>query len=181
MAVIIYTTGDGKAYTAGDGTLLVIQNPMLLVVDRTSEDVDRWKELKAKGWARMTAGERLEWSSPMKGAYNHTDLNRVEEAVQYLADRLTANGFRFYPEVKTSWTPTDYPSEKDMERYYGNVKAIRGLISVYSTTPPAPTTDKRLNYQMANDLEKILVDVNDLLDKMEKTWLYSGDIFCGEV
>jgi len=152
-----------------------------LITDRTSQDVERWNELRKKGWEGLSEEERAEWASAMKGAYNHTDLNRVEGAVQYIAERLTANGYIFRPEVKTSWTLRELPTRADFDRYFENVKILRGMLSTYSTTPLAPTTKRKLDYQMANDLEKILVDIDDLITKMEQSWLYSNDIFCGEV
>ena len=152
-----------------------------LITDRTEADVERWKKLHEKGWKNLTEDERAEWVCSMKGSYNHTDMNRVESAVKHLSERLTADGYIFHPEVKTSWVVRDKPLRADMERYFRNVKTLRGLLSVYDTTPDAPSTAKKLNYQMANDLEKIIVDVNDLTDKMEQAWLYSDDIFMGEV
>ena len=154
---------------------------MNLIWDRTQADVDRWKALRDKGWQAMTDEERAEWLTSMKGAYNHTDMNRVEQAVEYLSERMRSVGCIFHPEVKTTWTVQDKPQKVDFERYCQNVKTLRDLLTVYSTTPQAPTTTKKLDYQMANDLEKILVDVNDLINKMEKTWFYSNDVFCGEV
>lgn len=154
---------------------------MNLITDRTAIDVERWKKLQEKGWQGLTEDERAEWVSPMKGSYNYTDMNRVESAVKHLSERLTANGYIFHPEVKTTWIVRDKPLQADMERYFQNVQTIRELLSVYSTTPQAPTVSKKFDYRMANDLEKILVDVNDLTNKMEQTWLYSDDIFIGEV
>ena len=52
-----------------------------LITDRTTQDVERVKALQAKAWQDMTEEEKVEWLSPLKGSYNYTDLNRVEEAV----------------------------------------------------------------------------------------------------
>ena len=152
-----------------------------LITDRTAQDVELWKKLRDKGWQKLTEDEQAEWISALKGAYNYTDMNRVESAVKYLSDRLTANGYIFHPEVKTTWVVQDKPLRTDFDRYFQNVNILRGLLTVYSTTPKAPTTAKKLDYQMANDLEKILVDVEELTTKMEQTWLYSNDVFLGEV
>lgn len=56
-----------------------------LITDRAQSDVTRLKELKAKGWANMTEAERNEYLASI-GAYNATDINRVSEAEQYLAE-----------------------------------------------------------------------------------------------
>ena len=61
-----------------------------LVTDRTQADVERVRELAAKGFAAMTAAEQAEWLTGMKGAYNAADLNRVGIALNYLAARLSS-------------------------------------------------------------------------------------------
>lgn len=73
-----------------------------LITDRTQADVDRVLTLSAKGWAAMTAAEREEFEAGMKGAYNATDLNRVNAAMEYLESRLVAMGYTggYYQRVK---------------------------------------------------------------------------------
>ena len=64
-----------------------------LITDRTQSDVSRWSQLKAKTLSGMTAEELSEWNAGMKGAYKHTDLNRVNEAMKYLQNRLRGYGY----------------------------------------------------------------------------------------
>ena len=65
-----------------------------LVYDRTQADVDRVFTLKNKiltgGLTALTAEERTEYMAGMKGAYNYTDMNRVGQAVSYIANRMTS-------------------------------------------------------------------------------------------
>ena len=152
-----------------------------LIYDRTASDVNRWRELKNKGWGSMTAMEKAEWLTALKGCYNHTDMNRVEQAVELLSARLSAGGYITSPTVKTNWTVTSMPLQTDWERYYRNVQTVRNVLAVHDTTPPAPTTKNRLTYQTANNIEKILADVNALVGNMEQAWVYAGDIFAAEV
>lgn len=172
---------DANIVNFAETHIVPVNTPVEMITDRSSADVLRWKELQRKGFASMTAEERAEWLSPMKGSYNAEDLNRVETAVAYVAGRLQENGYYVAPVVKTTWTMRDIPSISDMNRYFGNVAALRAAFPVYDTTPDAPTTAKKLDYQMANDLERILLDVDDLLTKMAGAWFYSGDLYSGEV
>ena len=57
---------------------------MAFITNRTQGDVARRQALEQKGIANMTDTELAEWLAPSKGAYNYTDLNRVEEAVAKL-------------------------------------------------------------------------------------------------
>jgi hypothetical protein len=117
----------------------------------------------------------------MKGAYNSTDLNRVQEATAYLNERLAECGYvAEYVPLKT-WTVGDAPSREEMEAYLQNVREIRDAFVVLGSTPAAPTTLTRFNYAKANDIEQILIDIDGLVTKMIASYSYSGECFGGEI
>lgn len=152
-----------------------------LITNRTARDVERWKELHDKGWAALSTEERAEWTSGMKGAYKHTDMNRVENAVVELAARFAERGTVLSLTTKTDWGRTGWPTKNDMVRYFGNVEALRVATGVALNVPPTPTTNTRFNYQKANDLEKILLAVEKWLDSADESSYYSGELHSGEV
>ena len=152
-----------------------------LITDRTSQDVDRVRILSEKAWQDMTAEERAEWLPPMKGAYNYTDLNRVEEAVAYVAGRLKGLGYlSFVPDART-WSAHDIPTESDLFRYFGNVAMLRRAVAVWASTPEAPSSINVFGVNEANALEQILVDVDLVLTRISQAWFYSGDLYSAEV
>lgn len=130
-----------------------------LITDRTEQDV-----------VQRTA----------KGYYNYTDLNRVESAVEELSARLNDAGYLVNARIKTNWTSADIPTQADMERYRQNVVEIRAAFDVLASTPPTPQSMRFLNWAKANDIEKILMDVDDALSRLPFGFRYSGEIFCGE-
>lgn len=130
-----------------------------LITDRTEADV-----------AQRTA----------KGHYNACDLNRVGRAVQELAGRLNGAGHNINIVAKTNWAITDIPTLADMERYRTNIATIRTALAMLSTTPQTPASMCNLTWQQANDIEKILQDVELLLNNMQAVLLYSGEIYSGE-
>ena len=67
-----------------------------------------------------------------------------------------------------------------MDKYLKNISAIREAISVYETTPEPPSNMDNLTWQQANDIEKILFDIDEIITKMEQAWFYSGDLYSGE-
>ena len=154
---------------------------MNLITDRTAADVERYLTLRNKGFANLTAAEKTEWLSNMKGAYNYTDLNRVEEAVGYVADKLRERGYRVDITAGKTWTMTSLPTLSDMNTYLNNIKVIRSAFATLSTTPQAPSTIKGFTYKEANAIEQILIDVDQLLENMMSAWFFSGDLFSGEV
>lgn len=160
-----------------------------LVTDRTLQDVDRWRVLRDKGWVTMTEAERIEWmgeTTPIpaawKGMYTYKDMNRVESAVVALSARLVELGYK-HPtlSVKTNWEANNHVWYADMVRYLGNIGVLRNSIPVYLTTPPAPKVGEAMTYVVANDIEKILRDIETIVEAVPKSWNYSGEIMAGEV
>lgn len=155
---------------------------MEFITDRTEADVARWQELRRKGYWDMTPAEQVEWSTGMKGCYGATDMNRVENAVAVLSERFTKLGYNTPTlTIKTNWGYSDLPSATDITRYFGNVEALRSVRPLYPTTPTTPTVEQRMTYEMANDLEKILFDIDDMTTKIASQQRYAGEIFAGEV
>ena len=92
-----------------------------------------------------------------KGAYNYSDLNRVERAVAEIATRagLTLT-------TKTYWAMWDIPTEADMSRYLGNINAIKTHFGINISVP---TSMSNLDYVGANNIELILSAAYQLLPK----------------
>jgi hypothetical protein len=107
-----------------------------------------------------------------KGAYNYSDLNRVEWAVKEIATSLSLN-----LSTKTDWGPSDIPKESDMRRYLSNVVKIRAAIPELNDIPLLPNTMVGLNYETANNIEKILLAAKKYIETSYKV----GELFCGEV
>ena len=80
-----------------------------------------------------------------------------------------------------TWYEFDWPTPEAMTIYLLNVSAFRSVIAVMKTTPNVPSDMANLMAQEANDIEKILKDINLLLINSTLAWYYSGDVFSGEV
>ena len=180
-----YTHEQLSAFTHFELATVMCQ----MIVNRTAQDVERWRLLRDKGWSGMTEAERREWlgeSTPTpaawKGMYTHNDLNRVESTVETILFCLKHAGYK-PPNltIKTDWTYTDTIRDVDMDRYFGNIETIRNLLKVFPTTPKSPTLTDKFNYEKANDIEKILLDVHSLVTNMTSSWRYAGEIYSGEV
>lgn len=154
-----------------------------LITDRTAADFQRWEELRDKGFQNMTEEERAEWQTDLKGAYNASDLNRVGIAMNYLRDRLTEAGYLKGTEfnLRIDWPYFEIPTHNEFKNYILAVGTIRNALAIYRTTPPAPTKYNSLNIEEANNIEKILIDVDELITKMQAQKYYCGEMFSGEI
>lgn len=144
-----------------------------LVVDRTQAHVDLLNRLRKKGWANMSPSEKNQWyGEAAKGAYNCSDLNRVESAVAELSSI-----FGLDLSTKTNWGIWDIPLDSEMDRYLGNVVKIRNMMSGIPNLPVLPNNMDGLSYRSANNIEKVLM----MAYEYAQTSIQSGEIYSGEV
>lgn len=162
-----------------------------LIFDRTQADVDRVYELKNKilsgGLSSLTDAEKTEYMAGLKGAYNYTDLNRVGEAVLYLAQQMKtlAEQVSAYGEEngvggdvsgilpydpdnitvnpKTDWAVTDIPMQSEMEAYVNDLVALRAQFELPASAPTVPANMRNLTFSTANDIEYLLYLINAAL------------------
>lgn len=153
-------TAVNAAGTSTNFGLTLYYGLLTLITDRTAEDV-----------AQKTA----------KGFYNATDLNRVSAAVEYVAGRFQALGYDCTVSVKKDWSESDTPTASQMETYRQNIATLRRQIAVMQSTPETPETIRQLNYIRANNIEQILLDLDTLIEKLMKSWYFSGELYAGEV
>lgn len=112
--------------------------------------------------------------------YNASDLNRVGDAVRYLAKRFTDYGYAVAVSPKADWSESDTPTASQMETYRLNIAHLRAVIAIMASTPETPETMRVLNYVKANNIERILQDLDTLITNMEQAWFFSGDLYAGE-
>ena len=180
-----------------------------LVIDRTEEDVIRLRELCKLSWDTMLDEQKDEYLNgalrPMRdrneeicrnqdgeilyfpkngqrGSYNASDLNRVGQVLSYLQNRLADYGFSVQVTGKTDWAFGEDPDPDDISRYLADIQIIHDSVPVLpSYTPSAPESLECLTPETANDIEKILIDVNKYLNAIDVSWIYSGEVNSGEV
>lgn len=106
-----------------------------LITDRTESDVNRVHELARKwvdGEWTGTTSELSEWYSGMKGAYNATDLNRVNAAMEYLEARFKAMGYTggYYQRVKVPHDGSSVEDENTLLLIHGDSVSDASTYSV---------------------------------------------------
>ena len=147
-----------------------------LITDRSSSDVNILKALIRKG-PNMTAEDIAKFLQDSKGAYNYSDLNRVGNAMLFIAEELKKAGEVILLDPKTDWNMSDRMTIVEMNRY---LSLVRKLSEVYSfTETPVPTAINTVND--ANNIEKVIAEIYDIIQRQITFLLYSGDIFAGEV
>lgn len=168
-----------------------------LVYDRTQADVDRVFTLKNKiltgGLNALSTEEKAEYMAGMKGAYNYGDMNRVGQAVAYIADRMTAlpgelDAYRAEKGVgddpnyevpydpstvvvsaKTDWAMGDTPTQSLVKAYLNNLTVLRKQLDLPSNAPAVPSSLDNLTYVTANEIEYLLYVIYQTFLEVEAT------------
>ena len=116
-----------------------------------------------------------------KGTYNASDLNRVGAAMNYVADRLKAHGYDPHISPKTDWKDDDWVDPAAQAVYLFDLAELRKQFAMMASTPQVPADMEDMTFSEANDIEKILEDIDRLLTNAAQAWFYSGGLFSGEV
>lgn len=111
------------------------------------------------------------------GYYNASDLNRVGHNVAYLAGLLEMYGYSVPVSPRTDWQVGDIPSLSDMTTYLGDVAALRAAL--YGSVP-LPDSMSKLTAEGANNIERLLYEVEQNINRMIASWYYSGELYAGE-
>lgn len=155
-----------------------------LITDRTQADVEEAKRLieKLRKGETLTEAESAAYLAGMRGMYNASDMNRVGNAVQYIADRLTAERYGVHVNPRIGWTMADLVRQADWNAYLDDVRHLRGILTLLPTTPEI--TDAMydgIGYVEANHIEQILMDMDFMITRIILNYVYAGEVFSGEV
>lgn len=153
-----------------------------LITDRTQFDVQQAENLFLKTWDEMTESEKVLWNNGLRGAYNDTDMNRVGGAVSYIKQRLENMGYMVNVTAKQDWNIKDILNPEKSNSYLSDIREMRNVFdSTNGLFPPVPSDLDGLNEKEANNIEKILVILNGLITNVQKSQIYCGELFSGEV
>lgn len=146
-----------------------------LITDRTQTDLSTLQSLLDKPLSEWLP-EELAWfnESRSKGAYNYTDLNRVGEAMAYLAGRFNGYGYSISISPKIDWNEEDIPTKAQMSQYLDELQKLRDVFAVAKDTPEVPDTMDKLTYQEANDIEQILINIDNVIVRIIGSFKRSG-------
>lgn len=128
-----------------------------LITDRSQSDLTVLQALLAKPMTEWTEDEKA-WflAASSKGAYNYTDLNRVETAMEYLHGLLTSYGYATgYKNIRKNRNLTNKVTNGDFSdeltgwtiSSHNTVEVGNGVAHLTMTNAPSTATGTYPNYQ----------------------------------
>lgn len=150
-----------------------------LITDRTSADAEYAKSYQGKKWEDLSTEQKTEYLLGLRGAYSYIDLNRVENAVKYLSDLLNLYGYSNTVNTKTDWDANDILKVSEIQRYLDNIAELRN--KYYSNIEnELPTASTWLTIEGANEIERLLADIDQILRNMQNVFVHSGVANAGQ-
>lgn len=149
-----------------------------MIFDRTENDVRNAIEIinsKVKNFETLLESDLYALE---RGCFSVSTLNRIEGAVDEIVQKMTDLGGIATAETR-EWALGDVFFVSDFNRILNNISYLRSKITVSEETPNVPAPE--FSYTALNSIEKILYDLQTLLENMEKSFVYSGEVYSGEV
>ena len=149
-----------------------------MITDRTKADVDSAKEIidsKVKLFLELTDSEL---QTLERGTIGIGTINRISTKQISLKNKMESNGY-FVKNINTKiWDYNDIFGENDFLQLINNTFLLRKAFFTYSDTPA--NVYLSYDYENINNLEKILVDIEKILDYMIANFRECGTFYSGE-
>lgn len=112
----------------------------------------------------------------LKGCLNLLDLNRIENNIAFLAEKMES--FSYSPNIHgKQWSNVDLPNQNDMSRIIDNIRALISAFYPPDNPPSLPVT--MVSYSDINAIEENLYLIKQILDCMQTSFKKVGTIKSG--
>lgn len=143
------------------------------IIDRTQADVD-FAIAKIQEWKLNNNSDVYD----LKGCFNVSDINRIENNIRYLSEKLTEYYYFTYTTNHRIWDKEDVLYDGDIQIIINNVETILSSY-LFAGAPPLP--ESLLTFDQVNLLESNLYELKRTLDSMILSFRECGTFRCGEV
>ena len=145
------------------------------IYDRTQYDIEyaksRIKYFKQNGG--ITDGVEL------KGCLNCTDLNRIENNIEYLSELLNELYYcNTIDKRDAQWSMDDIPTKTNIERILNNLNEL--LIKYYTLDEALVIPETLTHFEAVNIVEKCIYLIKVMIDDMVTSFRECGTFNCGE-
>ena len=149
-----------------------------MIFDRTQNDVDTailLRNTKVKKFETLTESEI---ATLEKGTLTINTLNRIETKQEELKNLFNEMGYWNTPIINKTWIENDIFNVDEFQRILDNTNVLRNAFFVYKATPNTPPIS--YHWQDMNALEKILYDLDVMINDVKSNYRECGTFYCGE-
>ncbi len=150
-----------------------------MIFDRTQTDIDNAVKIRKEKVQTFQSLTDKDVATLERGLLTINTLNRIEEKQEELKN-LFEEDYYFVDKIEhKTWTYTDYFKQADFDRILFNLEMLKKAYFVFSNTPEIPDNNYR-KYQTINDAEKILFDLDLMINDVKSHYRECGTFECGE-
>lgn len=149
-----------------------------MIFDRTQNDVDTaivLRNTKVKKFETLT---EIDIATLEKGTLTINTINRIETKQEELKNLFNDMGYWNTPTTNKTWSENDIFYIDDFQRIVDNTNVLRQAFFVYKDTPNTPTIS--YYWEDINALEKILHDLDVMINDVKSHYRECGTFECGE-
>ena len=149
-----------------------------MIFDRTQNDVDTaifLRNTKVKKFETLTESEI---ATLEKGTLTINTINRIEAKQEELKNLFNDMGYWNTPITNKLWSENDVFNVDEFQRIIDNTNILREAFFVYKATPNTPPIS--YHYNDINALEKILYDLDVMINDVKSNYRECGTFECGE-
>lgn len=149
-----------------------------MITNRTQYDVDTAISIiknKVQKFQELTENDI---ATLERGTMTYNTLNRIENKQDELKNLFNDMGYWNTPITKKVWGENDIFNVDDFQRILDNTNILRNAFFVYNDTPNTPPVS--YHYNDINALEKILYDLDVMINDVKSHYRICGIFECGE-
>lgn len=149
-----------------------------MIFDRTQVDIDTAKQIRREKVQAFQSLTESDISTLERGMITINTLNRIEGKQEELKNLLVEIGYWNADVSAKLWVAEDIFNVDDFRRIINNINILRNAFFVYRGTPNTPPVS--YHYNDINALEKILHDIDVMINDVKSNYRECGAYECGE-
>ena len=150
-----------------------------MIYDRTQGDIESALSLRMKKVQTFQELSEAEIEILERGFLTINTLNRIESKQDELKNLFNEIGYWNTPISTRQWAYTDIFKGTQFDRILYNLDVLTEAFFTYRDTPNIPDNNYR-KYQTINDVEKILYDLDIMINDVKSHYRECGTFECGE-
>lgn len=149
-----------------------------MITNRTQEDVKQAITIRTEKIQKGLEVTKDEIDILEKGFITINTLNRIESKQEEIKNLINNMGYWDTPITNKFWTETQIFNAAEFQRILDNANVLRQAFNVYKNTPNTPPIS--YNWQDINALEKILYDLDVMINDVKSHYRECGTFESGE-
>ena len=149
-----------------------------MIFNRTQSDVNEAITIRAEKIQKGIELTSDDVISLERGMLTFNTLNRIEEKQETLKNLINELGYWNTNISNNHWDKTKIFTESDFQRIINNTKILSDAFLTFSTTPKKINTS--YHFDNINSIERILYDLDLMIDEVKSLYKECGNIESGD-